>query len=432
MPEESRHLCVAVHPLVRRLPVPLLVDRINIGAHADVIAVVFGNMLVDLAVGIGDCAAWALTIDIPKCGTVPLWTFSDMQVRKSITPSLRCLCHRGTYSLVRVSGRARRAAWKDVATKMLACTTEVVLGGQSLGVCFRQHALYIAGLALYSGQFDAPMPVLLNAARRAGQRLCALDGVAAKVYGFIALVGFWNRPHRRRAGARVASRFGASESSSVFEARMGNIHEAIDSDEAILVAPLAYWHADSIMIAATACRERLLAVPCVVAALERVRALVTKAIGDEVANSTARPSGWPRIKAPAFVIKTKTKRRRSREQGHGSVCVDTPLCPVGRGSAQPNVGRGDSSSVFGACCVRNGWCAARHFHEHPRACPLGCGHPGSDDLEHCLRAPGVASVALRHVVVDIAGDELSVGVALLAGRARNAPRVAHWRRARDK
>lgn len=90
-PNEREHLRVGCGPAHTPVACALLVGRITVGSCADDIAIVFADMLVDLAVVVGDFVAWEAgsalaSASVSVCSLlVPLWASSDVQVGEWLT-----------------------------------------------------------------------------------------------------------------------------------------------------------------------------------------------------------------------------------------------------------------------------------------------------------------------------------------------------------
>lgn len=150
-------------------------------AYADDLAAILANLWMDLP-GIVACfARWALAsglgLSVAKCILVPLWDYSQDEVAnwlRAACPSFAscAVAASARYLGVEIGPGASVKQWASVSAKLLRRTGDIVAAGEALGTRLVQYRVYGMSLVLYRAQFAEVDWRILEAHRKAQQRLC--------------------------------------------------------------------------------------------------------------------------------------------------------------------------------------------------------------------------------------------------------------------
>lgn len=246
--------------------------------------------------------------------------------------------------------------------------------------------VYRMSLVLYRAQFADLDNVILEAHRKAQQRLCSAPWMAYPPVLLEGLrgLGFASRAQDLRPAAHAA-RIRSVATSRVFDSCLADADAYMSSEEALLVHRLRAWLDKSILMASRALWNSHRGDPNLEAALLRPRPQA------ELTNILEARRASP--EAACAVIRRRVARW---VEADATEAVVAALLPFFRRSDVP-----DAVKHTVLRTAANAWCTSRRFQADVGSCVYGCGAQRSDMLEHYLFCPEVYATALRHLRLDL-------------------------------
>lgn len=142
------------------------------------------------------------------------------------------------YLGVELGPGAAARLWASVSSKLFRKAGDIVAAGEAPGTHLFQYKIHGMSLVLYREQLAALDATILEAHRKAQQRLCSALWMAYPPVLLEGLrgIGFASRGHDLRPAA-TASRLRTMTTSRVFDARLRDVGCHMMSEEALLMHP---------------------------------------------------------------------------------------------------------------------------------------------------------------------------------------------------
>lgn len=349
-------------------------------AFADDLAVVLTMLVMQLA-GLGVmfekwAAASGLVLKARKCVLLPLWISDDYSSVRALVDGVgvfsgMAIASSARYLGLQVGTNSAQDQWDAVVPKLLSRSLDVASTRATLYTKVRLWNVHGAGLLAYKSRFVELNPAVLQAFRRATQRMCQAPWMAfpSQVLLHGDLLGGVALRDPVRMGR--AARWHVIRTSAVLHAAWDDIDRAAESDEAALAAVARgdyrrQWHrGNSIIVMLRVERRRLEAFDRMTPITSDATADIYRVLGDGEdvrrreldAVLRRRMSRWDALLRALFVF----------------VTIKPPLellCSVLR------------TALYG-------WCTSARFRSGRNRCLSGC---GAAEVDSCGGAIGLAGL----------------------------------------
>jgi exonuclease III len=380
---------LAIDPLIRKILAASVLHPIRVTAFADDIAIVIGNLFLQLPDIMTIFASWgvvsALVLNPLKTAILPLWHFDGAMIRRWIRHSVPALAGSAVADLAKYLGMligpgAADAQWTPVASKVLVRAADASHAGIGIAAKLRHFRLHGTTTVMYKAQFASLSGELRLAYRKAEQRLTGSPWMALPpdlLHSLRALGLPAELPNieilTEAAQLRIVS------SSVTFWACQDEILKAMNSDEVLLHPPLSAWYERSILYQLRATWRKHNQFGGIVKTLEakprdrHQRLLYLHLLGTDGL-----------LKAHIVL------RRRLASCGFDAEALEPAfqtLCTV---LLSPLPASCKFALIRTVC---NAWNTTARYHQPVAGCLWGCASPAEDRLKHYLACPQIAASA---------------------------------------
>jgi hypothetical protein len=388
---------LAIDPLVRFLLTSSVLGSMQITAYADDIAIVIANLFTQLPRILQAFRSWALAsclvLNSKKSAVLPLWCFDEALIRRwlrYVAPRFAtCLIQPYAKYLGIVFGPgASDVQWATVEHKVLARSAEASFAARGLNERLRHFRMHGTSTVMYKAQFVLLAPSLLQAYRKAEQRLTAAPWMALPpdlLHGLRSVGLPVDLPDLSLLATAAKLRVVAT--SATFWSGIAAFEVASSSDEVILHPPLTAWYGESIMFTLKKTWD-------IHHQMDPVKTILLSGDRGAFQRKFYKYLAGQSISEAALLI--ITRRVRYWHVDDEACRVDAAvICTVLR-SRLP---AGLKLSVLRTVC--NAWNTTSRFHQPVAACQFGCPAPADDRLAHYLCCPALARPADRLLSLDV-------------------------------
>lgn len=388
---------LAIDPLIRRILAASVLHPIRVTAFADDIAIVVGNIFLQLPGVMTIFALWgaisALRLNPLKTAILPLWHYDGAMLRRWLRhfiPALACsgIADFAKYLGMLIGPGAAATQWTPVASKVLVRAADACFAGIGIVARLRHFRLHGTTTVMYKAQFTPISADMRQAYRKAEQRLTGSPWMALPPDLLHSL---------RSLGLPVelpdidmlttAAQLRVVASSATFWACHDEIANVMNSDDVLLHPPLSNWHQRSMLFQLRDTWRRHNCIDGIRNILEcKPRERHQKLVYRYLSN-TAGPATAHRV-----------LKRRLLTNGF---CADT-VEPAFKSLCTVLLSTLPSSCKFALIrTVSNAWNTTARYHQPVAGCLWGCDSPAEDRMSHYLACPRIEASALRLLSINV-------------------------------
>lgn len=171
---------LAIDPLIRKILAASVLHPIRITAFADDIAIVVGNLFLQLPDIMTIFVSWgvvtALRLNPMKTAILPLWHFDGAMIRRWMRHSIPSLAGAVVSNFAKYLGMligpgAAVSQWTPIASKVLVRAADASHAGIGIVAKLRHFRLHGTTTVMYKAQFTPLSSEMRQAYRKAEQRL---------------------------------------------------------------------------------------------------------------------------------------------------------------------------------------------------------------------------------------------------------------------